>query len=198
MKIISEYCKNLGSTEPTPGGGSAAGVVLSLSASCAEKAARFSIHDHLEKYIESFVEIREAGLKLSDEDEAAFLGWKKARELPKSTDKEKKDRIDLINLYVEQCVLVPFTIAEKALYLSEVILDFVPFCNKWLISDLQISASFAQAAFDSAIYNITINLPYLKDEKLLKKSKGFINTNKKYLPKLYKNIIKSCQLRLKN
>lgn len=198
MKIISEYCRNLGSNDPTPGGGSATGIVLSLSASCAEKAARFSIHDHLEKYIESFVEIREAGLTLSNEDEAAFLGWKKARELPKSTDKEKKERTDLINLYIKQCVLIPFSIAEKALYLSEVIFDFVPFCNKWLISDLQVGASFAEAAFDSAVYNITINLPYLKDDKLLEESKSFISINKKYLPKLYKNIIKNCELRLKN
>lgn len=194
---IKEYCMALGSNSPTPGGGSASGIVLSLAGSCAEKAARFSIHDHLEKYIESFVEIREEGIKLAADDEEAFLGWKEARALPKSTDKEKYIRTQKIESYIKKCVMTPYKVAEYSLRLAEIIQDFVPYCNKWLISDIMVGTSLAFATFESALYNIDINIPYLKDKKLLEELDLFTNDNKKYFEKLKKNIIKLCLERLK-
>lgn len=187
---IKEYCSNLGSTSPTPGGGSACGIVLALAASCAEKACRFSINDFLTEFLESFVEIREKSIMLSKMDEESFIKWGEARKLPKETDSEKKIRNEQVNYYTAECVKVPYEIARHSLKLIEIIQDFIPHCNKWLISDALVGASFARSSFESAIFNIDINLPLLKDEELKNEVLKFIDESSNYIQNTYVNIIK--------
>ena len=55
MAEIKDFCQKLGSISPTPGGGAAAGICLSMGAACAEKAARFSLEDTDQNFIEAFV-----------------------------------------------------------------------------------------------------------------------------------------------
>ena len=169
MIDIIDFCEKLGSTSPTPGGGAAAALVLSLAAGCAEKAARFSIQETEEhkKFVEIFSEIRNIGIQLSKEDQAAFSGWQEARKLPKNNDDEKKIRTDKVNFYVAECARVPFEICKNALKLTNTILDFTPNCNKHLISDAGVGAFLSDAAFEAGKVNIEINKPYLKDQKFL-------------------------------
>ena len=46
--------------------------------------------------------------------------------------------------------------------------------QKILISDISCAASFALAALQAARVNVEINLPYVKDEKMLEKIDGFL------------------------
>lgn len=175
MRDIQEFCKALGSVAPTPGGGAAAGINLSLGAACAEKAARFSLTEDHDECIKTFVAIREKGIILSDADQEAFSSWQNARKLPKETDEEKKKRTDKINHFVAECINVPFEICKQSLLLVDTINSFLPNCNKWLISDACIGALFARSAFDAGIFNVDINMPYLKDKNLMHEVKEFLN-----------------------
>jgi len=196
MDIIN-FCKQLGSTAPTPGGGAAAGIVLSLAAGCTEKSIRFSKGEKIKDFLKTVVEIRKIGFILAEKDEKAFLGWQQARKLPKDSDKEKKIRTEKINKFITECIITPLSICENAVLLAETIKIFLPNCNKWLISDAGIGAIMSDAAFKSGIYNIDINLPYLKNDKLLLKINNFKKEKINYLKKTIEEIIHECENQLK-
>ncbi|HOJ63553.1 MAG TPA: cyclodeaminase/cyclohydrolase family protein [Spirochaetota bacterium] len=191
-----DFCNKLGSDKPVPGGGAASGIVLSLAASCAEKAARFSIDNYLEHYLNSFIEIKEKGFILAENDQKAFLNWMQARKLPKDTESEKKEREEKIEKYVKESASVPLEIAKNCIKLVEIILDFIPYCNKWLVSDLATAVAFACASFESSLFNIRINIPYIKDNDFILSLKLFIEKNEKYFQKIVKNSLRSCNKKI--
>lgn len=195
---FKEFCNKLGSDKPTPGGGAASGIVLSLAASCAEKSARFSIDNYLEHYLKSFIEIKEEGFVLSEKDQKAFLNWMQARRLAKDTEEEKKEREEKIEKYVKECAIVPLEIIKHCIKLVEIIHDFIPYCNKWLISDLATAIVFARGAFESSLFNIRINIPYIKDKEFILELEKFIEENEKYFSKIVKNSLRGCDSKLKN
>ncbi len=198
VEALKEYCNKLGSKDPVPGGGSAAGLVLSLAASCAEKAARFSIDDYLEGYLESFVEIKNNGFIYSKRDQEAFLNWMEARKLPKTTEEEIKIREQKIQFYVKESTLVPFDIIKDCIKLVEVIQDFIPYCNKWLISDLAGAVAFAKASFETSCFNVRINIPYIKDNDFILELNSFLDEKKNYFTKVSRNCLRASDLKLKN
>ena len=197
MQEIKNFCEKLGSTSPTPGGGAASGICLSLAAACVEKAIRFSEVNNSEKIINEIKNIRESGLELSKLDEEAFLGWQEAKKLPKSNEEEKKMREEKINSFISKCIKVPLEICKNAINLSEIIKIFIPNCNKWLISDASIGAFFSDSAFQAGILNININLPFLKDKNLLMEIENFKTNQLPYFCKLSKETIEECKKILK-
>ncbi|HPO49456.1 MAG TPA: cyclodeaminase/cyclohydrolase family protein [Spirochaetota bacterium] len=196
MEEFKEYCNSLGSTNPTPGGGSAAALGLSLGASAAEKAVRFSLNEYLEEFLNSFTEIKEAGFILSEEDQSAFNNWMEARKLPKSTPEEKSIRENKINFFAREAILVPYQIAKRSIRLLEIIQDFIPHCNKWLLSDLAVGGAFAKSSFDGSIFNVYINFPYLKDVELYEEINEFIEERVGYAAKITENIYRLCKINL--
>ncbi|OHD12873.1 MAG: hypothetical protein A2086_14160 [Spirochaetes bacterium GWD1_27_9] len=196
MQNIKEYCNFLGSTNPTPGGGSACGLTLAMAASCAEKAGRFSLNDYLSEFITSFLEIKDAGFRLSDEDQDAFKKWGEARKLPKTTIEEKQIRDEKVNFYAKECTRVPYEIAKNSLKLAEIIQDFIPHCNKWLISDIGVAAALASASFDGGIFNILTNFPFLRDEEFKKELNLFLDESVLYFNKMKENIYNLTKTRL--
>lgn len=165
MKDIVTYCNELGSTNPTPGGGSASGLVLALAISSIEKAMRFSFQGQ-NKLIDELIELKNQAFKLSAEDEKYFSEWGEARKLPKITDDEKKTRQRKVDYYAEKCALVPFAICKIAIQVFEISKIFLNDCSKYLISDLACGVSFAFSSYEAGIYNILINLNYIKNEKV--------------------------------
>jgi len=180
IEKIDEYCDKLGSVSPTPGGGSAAGIVLSLAASCVEKAMRFSFDDEQNSFLKEISKIKELGLKLSDFDQTTFQNWSEARKLPKETEAQKKERTQKVNITAIECTKVPYEIAKISIKLLNLIAEFLPNCNKWLISDAGVGASMGLSAFESSILNIKINLTYIKNEDFKNELSDFIKNNEIY------------------
>ena len=197
MPEIRDFCERLGSTSPAPGGGAAAGITLSLAAACAEKAARFSFNDDKNEFIKRFSEIRDIGLRLSEEDQSAFSGWQEAKRLPKETDEEKQTRNEKINYFTAECAKVPFNICKNSLKIVFELENFISYCNKWLISDAAMGAVLAKASFDSGLFNININLPYLKNQELLTEIDTFIKDEKELFYKSTDYLIAFCNNSLK-
>ena len=176
---IAEYGDALGSNAATPGGGSVAAVVLNLAANCAAKAAVFSgIDDNptVKSFYDSCKEYAAKALDLAAADERTFLEWKDARSLPKDSPEQQEIRTVAVNAAVVRCISVPYNLAKLSLSFKESIEPFRPLCKKWLLSDLLVAESFAIAAFEAALANIDINMPFLKDEKLKTEIKEFLKT----------------------
>lgn len=171
---LADFSQQLGSDQPAPGGGAAAGYILSLAAAAAQKAMVFSKPENYEK-IHDFLEmVRKDGLYLCSEDQRTFLEWQNARKLPKDTDEQKAIRTAEVNRTAAECASVPVTTGTAAKALIVTLKDLLPVCKKFLISDISCAVSFALAALQAARVNVEINLPYVKDEKMLEKIDGFL------------------------
>ena len=171
---LEGFSKQLGSNLPTPGGGAAAGYILSLAAAAAQKAMVFSQPENYED-IQSFLEtVRKDALFLCERDQQTFLEWQNARKLPKDTEEQKAFRTAEVNRTATACASIPLTtgIAAKALLIK--LQNLLPVCKKFLISDISCAVSFALAALQAARVNVEINLPYVKDEKVLENIIDFL------------------------
>lgn len=190
---LTEFTEKLGSTNPTPGGGAAAGLTLAVGAACAEKAVRFSLSDDTEKILEQLIFLREEGHKLSQRDQDAFLNWQLMKKLPKETDEEKAVRKEKINMAAHECAMVPFLTAEYSVKLLYTVDEFLPFCNKFLISDAACGVSFAAAAFETSVFNILINLPYIKNEIFKNQLETFISGNTEHFDIVKERVLAECR-----
>ena len=171
---LEDFSQQLGSDQPAPGGGAAAGYILSLAAAAAQKAMVFSKPENYEK-IHDFLEmVRKDGLYLCSEDQRTFLEWQNARKLPKDTDEQKAIRTAEVNRTAAECASVPVTIGIAAKALLIKLQNLLPVCKKFLISDISCAVSFALAALQAARVNVEINLPYVKDEKVLENIIDFL------------------------
>ena len=171
---LEDFSKQLGSNQPTPGGGAAAGYILSLAAAAAQKAMVFSQPENYED-IQSFLEtVRKDALFLCERDQQTFLEWQNARKLPKDTEEQKAFRTAEVNRTATACASIPLTtgIAAKALLIK--LQNLLPVCKKFLISDISCAVSFALAALQAARVNVEINLSYVKDEKVLENIIDFL------------------------
>ena len=194
---LADFSQKLGSDRPAPGGGAAAGYILSLAAAAAQKAMVFSkpedyerIHDFLEK-------VREDGLYLCNEDQRTFLEWQNARKLPKDTEEQKAFRTTEVNRTAAACASVPLTTGTATKALIVELADLLPVCKKFLISDISCAASFALAALQAARVNVEINLPYVKDEKLLEKINAFLENFNESKDRANK-LIEDCKKAIEN
>lgn len=195
---INAFASQLGSTNAIPGGGAAGGVTLALGAACAEKAARFSFKSEEHELINIFAHLREKGLELAENDQKFFMQWQTAKKLPKEKEEEKRARQLAINKAALECARVPLELAQAAQELLIAVEDFLPHCHAFLMSDAACAASFARAAFETGIYNIHINLPYIKDENFRLELQNTITT----MPDSFNNhasqIIDACMKKLKS
>ena len=169
---LHEYLDKLASDAPTPGGGSASGVVGSLAAALVAMVGRLTVgkleDEGLRRTLQSIVEeadgLRRELLALADEDEEAFDRVMAAYKLPKATDEEKEKRKAAIQEALKGATEVPYRTAEACLRVLERARAMAEHGTPTAISDVGTAAYLAEAALHSALLNVDINLKYLKDE----------------------------------
>lgn len=194
---LEDFSKQLGSDQPTPGGGAAAGYILSLAAAAAQKAMVFSKpenYDDIQRFLET---VRTDSLFLYERDQQTFLEWQNARKLPKDTEEQKAFRTAEVDRTAAVCASIPVTtgIVAKALIIH--LKNLLPVCKKFLISDLACAASFALAALQAARVNVEINMPYVKDEKVLENIGDFFDGYDDSI-KLANKLIEDCRKAILN
>ncbi|WP_231160147.1 cyclodeaminase/cyclohydrolase family protein [Clostridium botulinum] len=174
--FIEEYINKLSSKEPTPGGGSAAALVLSLSSSLTAMMLSLTIgkklyesyDDKLKKDIDETLkesnEYNDLFLDYMDKDEEAFLTLMNAYKLPKNDDKEKSIRKKEIENGYEKALITPLNLARESLKFYEKILTTVKYGNPNLISDGGVAAILLYSAIESCMLNVKINLSGITDE----------------------------------
>ena len=162
------FLHTLASGTPTPGGGSAAAYAGAMGAALVAMVARLTLgrkkYAAVEAQMQSVLEEAEtlrADLTATVErDAAAFDAIMTAFKRPKD-DPERAGAIQDATLHAAE---VPLETARMAVRVMELALEAVTHGNKNAITDGATGASLAQAALQSAGYNVRVNVLGLKDK----------------------------------
>lgn len=168
-KSLDGFLTELSSRNPTPGGGTAAGLAAAMGVALVEMVANVvGARDEAEKNrLVSFVESCEAArvefVGIMDQDSEAFEGYMTALKLPKTTDDEKLARRAAMQDALKGSTRVPLALAVQVCDFAELLV--ATFCDapKDIASDLYVGAAMLEAAYAGAIANVYVNLAYLRD-----------------------------------
>jgi len=170
-KSVREFVTELASDSAAPGGGSASALAGCLGAALTTMVCNLSLDES--KFQDSLPEIHAIRKRASallekltravDEDAAAFNEVMDAYKLPKATDEEKKARLDTIQQAMKKAALLPLGVADDCLEALKLAGNILPIGNSNAASDAAVSGLLAYAAIQGALYNVKINLGFIKD-----------------------------------
>lgn len=170
-KSVREFVTELASDSAAPGGGSAAALAGCLGAALTTMVCNLSLDEA--KFQVSLPEIQDIRRQASDllakltcavdEDAAAFNEVMEAYKLPKNTEEEKKARLSAIQQTMKTAALLPLGVAGDCLGVLRLAGRILPVGNQNAASDAAVSGLMAYAALQGALYNVKINLGFIKD-----------------------------------
>jgi formiminotetrahydrofolate cyclodeaminase len=155
-------------TEPTPGGGAAAGVVAAIGCALGRMAAGISMRSKkadgaakaaLGEADAAFQRMGERFLRLTREDARAFDSVMEAYRLPK----EEPSRGQRIQERLLSAASVPLETAEAAVRALVSAREMRPRTLGSVSSDMDCAAHLLEAAARCALTNVGINLSLMKD-----------------------------------
>ncbi|MCX6094452.1 MAG: cyclodeaminase/cyclohydrolase family protein [Candidatus Bipolaricaulota bacterium] len=162
-EALGAYLERLASSEPTPGGGSAACVAGALGAGLGSMVvAVVSKKSDALNWAEvdgAFRALRDTFLGLAQDDEEAFRVVMAALRLPK----EDPSRPARLQEALERAALVPLTAAERAVDLLRHLKALAPHASDSIASDVGAGAHLTLAALRSSLLNVDVNLRGLKN-----------------------------------
>ena len=172
---IEDFINDLSSPLPSPGGGSVAGLVGALSGSLNSMVYSLTVNKksfekkdlETQKLVLDFKEasakFTKKALMLMEEDRKEFNKLMDCYKLPKETEEEKEFRNKEIKQRTVKAMMAPKKLAEECYKFYDNIDAAVEYGNKMLVSDAVCAAILLNAAVESAIVNVKINLNSLKD-----------------------------------
>ncbi|MEK4460088.1 cyclodeaminase/cyclohydrolase family protein [Paenibacillus sp. FSL R10-2748] len=167
---IGHFLKETASAAPTPGGGSVSALAAALGAAMTSMTANLSqgekyahIHEKITDVISSMGRLSTHCEELMVADIQSFEQYMTALRLPKETDEEKRYRTHSLQTAVIAAIEVPMRLLEVCRDGLSQAYNIVEMSNKNVISDLGIGAILFEAAAQSALLTIDINLASLKD-----------------------------------
>lgn len=169
-RTIGAYLGTLGSSAPTPGGGSAAGVIGALGASLGLMVVSLTSTDNaeaiaaLEPAQDALVKLRGRFTSLAEADEQVFQGYRDAAGMPKGTPEEKQARKAAMQDALKHAATVPLEMAEASIELAEALVPVQQHGNPHLLSDARIAMLCATACFEASRINVNVNLAMIKDD----------------------------------
>lgn len=170
---IRVFLQQAGSSNPTPGGGSVAALIAALGASMTSMVGNLSqgewfapIQPQIAEVIGKMNGLTEECEKLLHADIISFDKYMDALKLPRGTDEEKLGRTKAIQEAAIRAIEVPLRLIEVCRDGMGCTHSIAESANKNVISDLGIGAILFEAAAQSALLTIEINLASLKDLEL--------------------------------
>jgi formiminotetrahydrofolate cyclodeaminase len=168
---IDAYLDRLASSDPTPGGGSAATLVGAMGAALCAMVARITagaerhaaVRDDALALAEAADRLRERFAAARPLDEAAYGRVIAAQGLPRGTPEEKDARAEALRRALTGAAEAPLAaagLAAEGLGLAE---GAVALGNAHLVSDVECAVHFFRAAFSASVANVRINHRFLKD-----------------------------------
>jgi formiminotetrahydrofolate cyclodeaminase len=168
---LADFLRALASEAPTPGGGTAAAVAGAMGAALVEMVAALTLSK--EKYASAHAAVHviaEAASAargnfsgLAREDSEAYDRVIAARRLPKESPEEKEERNRLLSVANRLATEVPMRTARAAVRLLAALPELVEKGNPNAASDAGSAALLLEAATESALLNVGINLAGISD-----------------------------------
>lgn len=170
-KTLQQYLDDLASSQPTPGGGSAAalsgamgaGLVCMVSRLTVGKADYAAVQQEIGDLIEQGERLRARFQELMRLDIEAYGKLSACFKMPRGTSEEKQARTQAVQDALVEAALVPLEMVERALELVQCAKRVAEVGNKNVLSDIATATSMASAAGNGAAWMVNINLNSLKD-----------------------------------
>lgn len=175
---VREFLERLGSSDPVPGGGSAAALAAAMGAALVAMVAELTIgrpayaeHDETIRKIRfDAVDRRVELLDLAQQDADAYDVVVRARHLPKDSDAERTARSSALEAAMLEAARIPLRAAVVASEVLDLAERIAPIGNKNAASDAGVAAQLAAAGLRGALLNVRINLPYLAADEPMRAS----------------------------
>ena len=168
-QTVHELLAGLSAKQPTPGGGTVAGVLAALSASLGQMVLaytdgkkNYSEHAELHNLTVSLLQTAsEQALELGNKDAQAYSALHELWQL----DKNDPKRIEAWDEALANAIQIPMNIISMCNHLIVVLQELVGKTNAMLSSDLVIAAILAESAARCAFLNVEINARELDNTK---------------------------------
>jgi len=168
-----ELVERLATSDPIPGGGSAAAIAGAMGAALVRmvvaltsgRPAAAESEPELTEIAVAAVNCQSELLNLAQLDAAAYDGVVRARRLPKETERDQQARAVQVAAATREATRAPMhtaRVANDVLGLAE---RLAPLGNRNAISDVGVAALLAAAAIRGAALNVRINLPSLGEDE---------------------------------
>jgi|AntRauTorckE6833_2_1112554.scaffolds.fasta_scaffold00904_7 formiminotetrahydrofolate cyclodeaminase len=193
---LKEFTSKLSSNSPTPGGGSVAGLSISLGASLASMVVNLTKDGSLDKYSDDLKEHTDFALELIDKDANSFNKVMDAFKMKKDTDQEIKERKKVIQSALYNASLTPLETIKLGVEVLEITKEVAKNGNKNAVSDAGVAALMALAGVKGAAYNVFINSSSLSDDKKAKELEDKTNKLVKKSEKLADQVEEICLSKL--
>ena len=173
---VRRLVEGLASSDPVPGGGSAAALAGAMGASLVSMVVALTTgRPGADEHADTLTEIGVAAaawqselLNLAELDANAYAAVVRARRMPRGTDLERTARDVQVATAVTEATEVPLTTARAASEVLSLAERIAPIGNRNAISDAGVAALLSAAAIRGAALNVEINLPGLPDDEPLR------------------------------
>ena len=171
---VSDFLAALASSDPAPGGGSAAALAGALAAALVAMVARVTIgKPRYEAVQEAMVGARDRADALRDQltaliqaDAEAYAAVTAAYRLPREPAEQKAARSDAIQVALRRAAEIPLSTAADCAELLTLLAATAPLGNRNALSDAHVAAHLAQTGLLGAVRNVRQNLEGLADVHL--------------------------------
>jgi formiminotetrahydrofolate cyclodeaminase len=173
---VRHLVERLATSDPVPGGGSAAALAGAMGAALVHMVVELSTgRPAADGHEGALGEIGAAAtaaqselLTLAEQDAAAYDAVVRARRLPRESDHERQERDDRLTVAVREATRIPLETARVAAEVFGLAELLAPIGNRNAISDVGVAALLAATALRGAALNVQINLPYLAPDDALR------------------------------
>jgi len=173
---VRRLVERLATSDPVPGGGSAAALAGAMGAALVGMVVELSTgRPAAEAHEDALAEIGAAAatartelLRLAELDAAAYDAVVRARRLPHESDEERGARDARLAAAVREATRVPLETARVAAQVFGLAELLAPIGNRNAVSDVGVAALLAATALRGAALNVEINLPYLAADEALR------------------------------
>jgi methenyltetrahydrofolate cyclohydrolase len=175
---VHEFLERLGSSDPVPGGGSAAALAAAMGAALVAMVAELTIgrpayaeHDETVRKLRfDALDRRAELLELAQQDADAYDLVVRARHMPKGSEAETAARGTALQAAMLEAARIPLRAAVVASEVLDLAERMAPIGNRNAASDAGVAAQLAAAGLRGALLNVRINLPYLAEDEPMRAS----------------------------
>jgi formiminotetrahydrofolate cyclodeaminase len=167
VETIDDYLDRLASSEPVPGGGSAAALTAQLAAALVAMVGRI-VAAPIEGLVDRADRLRGALGDARRRDEKAYAAVIAAQERPKRDEGERLSRRVALEAALREAAQSPLDAAGLALEVLRLADRLIESPRGALASDVGCAAELGYAAIAACAFNVRINHFYMRDQAAIR------------------------------